>query len=101
MEVEFEAELWRWPGNAAWHFVSLPKDAADDIRDRVGGSARGFGSVRVDVEVGETHWATSLFPDSKSGTYVLPMKKAVRDREGLGVGDTVAVRLVLDARLRD
>lgn len=96
MDFEFDAGLWRWPGNAAWHFVSLPEDLADDIRDRVSGSTRGFGSVRVHVQVGETQWDTSLFPDSTSGTFVLPMKKLVREREGFDVGDVIRVHLALD-----
>jgi hypothetical protein len=35
-------------------------------------------------------------PDSKQGTYVLPVKKAVRVREGLAEGDQVAVALDLE-----
>lgn len=93
MEIDFTAPLWLWPGDAAWHFVSLPEDAADDIRERFAGQRRGFGSVRVHVRVGETTWDTSIFPDSKSGTYVLPMKRLVRDREGLAEGDDVTIHL--------
>jgi hypothetical protein len=36
-----------------------------------------------------------VFPDSTAGTYVLPVKKAVRTAEGLAVGDTAHVRLEL------
>jgi len=90
VEFTFEAELWRWPGNAAWHFVSLPIDAADEIEDRYGTSG-GFGAVKVDVRIGATEWSTSIFPDSKSGTYVLPVKRQVRDREGIADGDVATV----------
>ena len=93
MEIDFTAPLWLWPGDAAWHFVSLPEDAADEIRARFGSRARGFGSVRVHVRVGGTTWDTSIFPDSKSGTYVLPVKRLVRDREGLSAGDDMEVHL--------
>ena len=93
MEIDFTAPLWLWPGDAAWHFVSLPEDAADEIRARFGSQARGFGSVRVHVRVGATSWDTSIFPDSKSGTYVLPVKRLVRDREGLSEGDDLEVHL--------
>ncbi|MEX2626102.1 MAG: DUF1905 domain-containing protein [Ilumatobacteraceae bacterium] len=61
-------------------------------------SRTAFGSVRVEASVGETTWRTSLFPDSKRATYVLPMKRAVRVAESLEVGSRVEVRLrVLDA----
>lgn len=96
MEFTFTAELWRWEGNAAWHFVALPTGAADEIADRHDRGA-GFGSVRVEVSVGDTTWSTSVFPDRGRGTYLLPVKRLVREREGLDDGDPVAVRLrVLD-----
>ncbi|MGY6501925.1 MAG: DUF1905 domain-containing protein [Acidimicrobiales bacterium] len=86
----FSAELWEWTGKAAWFFVTLPVDDAEDIRELVP-ERRGFGSVRVDVELGSSRWRTSLFPDSASGSYVLPIKKEVRRREGIDEGDTVDV----------
>lgn len=93
----FEAELWLYSGDAAWHFLSLPADVSDDIRDLTSASQRAFGSVRVKAIVGSTTWSTSVFPDSVSQTYVLPVKKSVRVKEGVGIGDMVAVQLeVLD-----
>jgi hypothetical protein len=96
MDYSFDAPLWRWEGEAAWHFVSLPEDVADEIEDSPA-QRGGFGSVRVQVRVGSSTWSTSLFPDTKRGTFLLPMKKQVRDRERLTEGDLVAVRLrILD-----
>lgn len=51
--------------------------------------------MRVSVSIGGSRWTTSLFPDSKRGTYVLPIKKAVRVAEGVGEGDLVIVELDL------
>ena len=90
---EFSALLWEHPGAAGWHFVSVPAEISDDIADLTGGTRRGFGSVRVTVTVGSTIWQTSVFPDSKTGTYVLPMKKPVRTAEDLQAGADVEVRL--------
>ncbi len=92
MDFEFDAPLWRWEGEAAWHFISLPEDVTDEIEDSPT-QRGGFGSVRVQVQVGVTTWSTSLFPDTKRGTFILPMKKAVRTKEGLDEGDIVHVRL--------
>ena len=89
----FEAELWLYEGDAAWHFVTLPGDISDDITARTEGRRRGFGSVRVRVTVGGTTWSTSVFPDAKRGAYVLPVKKEVRTREQLVAGDRVTVAL--------
>jgi len=84
---EFAAPLWLYPGADGWHFVSLPPEISADITDIAAGIRRGFGSVRVAVTVGATSWQTSIFPDSKSGTYMLPVKRAVRAAEHLEAGD--------------
>jgi hypothetical protein len=90
---EFTASLWRYPGEGGWHFVSLPSEVGADITDMTAGIRGGFGSVRVAVTVGATSWRTSIFPDSKTGTYLLPVKKEVRDAEELRTGDDVRARL--------
>lgn len=94
MDVAFDAELWIYPGDAGWHFVTLPIDVSDEIRDRTP-PRRGFGSVRVEATVGEVTWKTSLFPQSKSGSFVLPVKKDVRRRNDLEPGDVARVQLTI------
>lgn len=93
MIVEFQAELWRWPGDAAWHFVTLPVDVSDEIRDRTSHQRAGFGSVRVRATIGPSTWLTSVFPDKASGAYLLPVKAAVRHAGDLEVGDDTAVTI--------
>lgn len=97
MVVDFEAELWIWDVRRAdtWTFVSLPIEASEEIRDLADGARRGFGSLRVRVTVGSTTWKTSIFPDSARGSYVLPIKRAVRAAEALDVGDSTTVTVEL------
>ena len=95
MNFHFDATLWRYPGDAGWHFVTLPLDVADAIEEITAPTRRGFGSVRVEVTVGSTTWRTSLFPDTKAESYVLPMKKPVRIAERLTEGDSVEIRIEL------
>ena len=93
----FDTELWRYDGDAAWYFVSLPTGLADAIRDEHGPLSSGFGSIKVSVRIGSSRWETSVFPDRRRGTYLLPVKKSVRLAEGLDAGDTVLVEFtVLD-----
>jgi hypothetical protein len=96
--VDFNAELWTWDARRAdtWIFVSLPVEASDEIHERADGPRRGFGSLRVRVTLGGSMWTTSIFPDSARGTYVLPIKRAVRKAEALDAGDiaTVTVELI-------
>jgi hypothetical protein len=94
---EFTAALFRWEGNAAWHFVALPEDVTDEIDERHGHCAAGFGSLPVEVTVGATTWRTSVFPDSRRKTFVLPVKKAVRAKEKLEDGVVAAYTLTVRA----
>lgn len=98
MIVTFDAELWLWDARKSdsWTFVSVPAEASADIREIAGAApGRGFGSVRVRVTVGDTTWATSIFPDAGRGSYSLPIKKAVRKTEALDAGDTATVTIEL------
>lgn len=89
----FSAPLRQYPGADGWHHVSVPVEISDDISDITGSIRRGFGSVRVAVTVGSTTWRTSIFPDRKTGTYMLPMKKAVRTAEHLELGTDLEAQL--------
>ena len=89
----FRSELWMHSGGA-WRFVTLPGDLAAEIEDQAG-PPRGFGSVKVIATIGSTTWNTSIFPDSSTRTFVLPVKKRVRVAEKLNDGDLIDVSLVL------
>ncbi|HEU4319773.1 MAG TPA: DUF1905 domain-containing protein [Acidimicrobiia bacterium] len=91
-EVDFTADLWESKSEAAWVFVSVPAGIADEIDERIP-SRGGFGSIRVGATIGGTNWDTSIFPDKKLGTFVLPVKRQVRGAEGVTVGDEVSIRL--------
>jgi hypothetical protein len=85
--------LWFWSGGqASWHFVTVPEDQAGELRAHSLLSRGGFGSVRVEVAIGEVRWRTSVFPQ-KSGGYILPVKAAVRRQAGIAAGDDVTVEL--------
>jgi len=91
-EHTFRATVWEHsPGDpSSWHFVTLPSDLADDIAVQAG-PRTGFGSVRVRASIGATSWQTSLFPESASGSFVLPIKKEVRSAEQLEAGTSCLV----------
>ncbi len=91
----FKAKVWLWPGEAAWHFVSLPQDVSNEIKTLFEGQTRGWGSLPVKVNVGETTWKTSIFPDRKSDAYILPLKASVRKAEGLAVDSEHSFDLVI------
>lgn len=88
---KIRAKLWRYSaGAAAWHFLTLPKKQSAYIKQHFGLLQNGWGSVRVSITVGKTTWLTSIFPDNKAGTYLLPIKAAVRRNEKLTDGKSVS-----------
>ena len=98
MIVEFEGEVFRGAArlDSDWYFVALPLDLSEAVRETQT-YRRGFGGVRVEASIGTSTWRTSVFPQS-DGAYVLPLKRAVRDREGIEPDGIVLVHLsVLDA----
>ncbi|WP_411699837.1 DUF1905 domain-containing protein [Conyzicola sp.] len=92
---EFESTLWAWTARKElWVFATVPDDASDEIADQPRPPS-GFGAVKVRVRLGESTWETSIFPGVDGDAYVLPIKKAVRAKAGLDVGDTAAIAIEL------
>lgn len=100
LSFEFIGECWLWQAEkAAWHFISLPKDKSEEIKffnENLSHKKRGWGAVRVEATIGNTTWKTSIFPQVKQGTYILPIKAEVRKKENILVGNEVAVILKID-----
>jgi|LakMenEpi03Aug12_release.lakeMendotaPanAssembly.Ray.scaffolds.fasta_scaffold251265_3 hypothetical protein len=91
---EFTSGMWLFPGETTqWHFISVPKTDGESIKGSFKKISRGWGSLRVEARIGKTTWKTSIFPDKKRGTYILPIKADVRKKENLSVGDKVSVVL--------
>jgi hypothetical protein len=73
--------------------VTLPKKLAAEIRVFHGGLQKSFGSIGVHATIGKTRWKTSVFSDTKSGSYVLPLKAEIRKREKIVEGRMVSIGL--------
>ena len=95
MDLQFSGEVWHWRGPAPHHFVSVPEEECEQVREAAAVVTYGWGMVPVAVQVGGSAWTTSLWP--KDGGYVVPLKQWVRQAEGIDVGDEVTVRLTIDA----
>ncbi|KUM33233.1 DUF1905 domain-containing protein [Arthrobacter sp. EPSL27] len=93
LKYAFTARLWLYPGEAGWHFLTVPPEVSDEIREDAATLRRGFGSIRITAVIAGHRWSTSLFPDSQSGSYLLPVKKAVRTAAGIKAGDQLRVQL--------
>lgn len=95
MPYSFTATLWEYKGKGAWHFATLPPDLGFEIKCATMDNRVGWGSVRVAATIGKTAFDTSIFPDKASGSYVLPLKAAVRKAENLKSGDQVEISISL------
>jgi hypothetical protein len=98
--LEVTGPLWRWTGSngVSWFFVTIDGDTGEEMsateamRRLELGRKRGFRSLKVQAQIGETIWQTSCFP-SDDGGWLLPIKAPVRKAEGIVEGGEVSVRL--------
>ncbi len=88
--VSIKAKVWLYPGDAAWHFITVPLNESETLKEMFIWPRRGFGAIPVNVTVGSTNWKTSIFPQ-KAGTFLLPIKKEIRKVEGVYEGDLVKI----------
>jgi hypothetical protein len=91
----FNSKVWLYPGYAAWHFITIPIDISTDINQKYGDLKRGWSSLPVTVTLGKTMWATSIFFDKKSNSFLLPLKSAVRKKEKIVVDQSVTLTLAI------
>lgn len=86
---KMRAKVWLYPGIAAWHMVTLPKNQSRKIKQLFAVAHRGWSSLPVIVKLEQTTWKTSIFFDKKAGAYLLPLKAEVRKKEHILAGDTI------------
>lgn len=93
IKYEFEAKPWLYDGQGAWHFVSLPVELATEIRTHLKSEEEGWGRLKVTAKIGETEWKTAIWFSTKSHTYLLPLKAAVRKSEHIETGKLAKVTI--------
>jgi hypothetical protein len=96
MEFTFDAEVIHWRGPAPYFYAPLPDDAAAQIRDAAKLVSYGWGVIPVEAVIGGVRFTTSLFP--KDGTYLLPLKDAVRKPTGITAGDVIHIEMLVQPR---
>jgi hypothetical protein len=89
----FKALLWKHEGPAGWCFVTIPKTTAKRIRAQHLSLEEGWGRLKTTARVGDTHWKTSIWFDTKASSYLLPIKTEIRKKEKLAIGESVSVEL--------
>lgn len=90
-----KSEIWVYPGQAGWRFLSVDRRISEKIKADFGLQSKGWGSLPVEAKIGKTLWKTSIFPDKKSGEYLLPVKSSVRKAEEILDKDIVKYSISL------
>lgn len=94
IELEFSGPIFQWRGPAPYYFVTVPEGESRLLKAAASGFSHRRGTIPVQTRIGDTAWATSLWP--KDGRYVVPLKDQVRKPMRLADGDTVTVHLTAD-----
>ena len=101
-EVAAHVALTRWKGErGTYHLVTFAGEPAETIamHERLQrlefGSRRGFGSVKVFAQIGDTRWKTSVFPQRERSEWILLVSKKVMRTEDLAEDDELTVTLEL------
>jgi hypothetical protein len=93
LELEFESEVIYWRGPSPFYFLRVPEKDAISIAEISKQVSYGWGVIPSDAKIGSVEFYTALFP--KDGSYLLPLKKVVREAEGIELGDRVKATIQL------
>ncbi len=96
MTIQFDNTIIFWRGPAPWFFVAVPPEESSEIKAIANRVTYGWGVIPVRVQIGNTHYTTSLFP--KDGLYFVPIKASIRKAEQLEEGDIVNVTMEIEER---
>ncbi len=89
IKYEFTAVPWLYE----WLFVAMPEEMAREIRDNLKFQEEGCGRMKATAKVGGSEWDTAIWFDTKSNTYLLPIKAAIRKKEKVEPGEEVNITI--------
>ena len=93
LELAFRTTLIEWRGPAPFVYAPVPPKHAAEIERIKKQASYGWGVIPVTATIAGLRFTTSLFP--RDGTYLLPIKLAVRKQIGITVGDAVDVAMAI------
>mgnify|MGYP006080990043 CR=1 FL=1 len=92
----FSGKVWKYKGQAGWHFITLPKKLSIEIRKSHGNDEEGWGRLKTLAKIGGSEWKTAIWYDSKIDAYLLPVKSQIRKVEGIKLDSKIQVILQLE-----
>jgi hypothetical protein len=93
LQIRFEATVIYWRGPSPFFYAPIPDEHIEEVRAAARIATYGWGCVPVEAEVGGVAFTTALFP--KDGTYLLPLKVAVRRKINITAGDAITAEMTI------
>lgn len=91
MKIQYHFSAKPFRHELGWHFISLPKDISEEIRNHFKSEEEGWGRLKATAKNGNTEWKTSIWYAAKTGCYLLPIKAEVRKTEKLNLEQPIDV----------
>src|SRR5262245_31714754 len=98
-EWRFTAPVIEWRGPAPFYYALIPESVGAEIAAVKRIASYGWGVIPVEATIAGITFTTSLFP--RDGTYLLPLKAAVRKRIGATVDDEVELAMAIGGMIRE
>lgn len=95
IKYTFSAKPWQHSSPGGWHFISLPKELATEIRANLKWQEEGWGRLKAQAKIKNSQWDTAIWFDTKMGTYLLPLKAEIRKKEKIVPGKMIDVLILL------
>ena len=96
MKVKFSGEIIYWRGPAPFFFLPATEKAAAEIKAMSHKLTYGWGCIPTTARIGKTEWTTALIP--RDGTYMVPIKKVIREELELDVGVDTSITLEFEEK---
>jgi hypothetical protein len=93
LTISFASELIYWRGPSPFHFFRVPEKEAAAIAKIASGVTYGWGVIPADITIKDEVFYTALFP--KDGSYLVPLKKAIREKLEIELGDKVKLKVTI------
>ena len=89
--ISFTGEVIYWRGPSPFFFLRVPDADATAINNISSQVSYGWGVIPSDVIIGSIDFYTALIP--KDGSYLVPLKKVVREATKIDLGSKVKVEI--------
>ena len=87
--------MWQHSETGGWYFVTIPQHLSSEIRAHFKNQEEGWGRMKVVATIKELEWKTSIWFDTKSNHYLLPIKAEIRKKRKLKIDDILEVNVFI------